>query len=170
MEIHIPPPQFILWFAVASPAVVAILVLPRQRIPLVQRILPVALSVVVAVVMAAMAAKPHSFAWDAQGIRDDSFGPAEVIPWSEVRSPEITHDLWNSPYRPTVRTRGAAYDRFRAGEFSIASGERARMYLEVPGGDALVFRSGGVLHVYAPAHTDDLIATARAHCPALASP
>lgn len=170
MDIHIPPPEVALWIVVAAPAIVAIFTLPRTRIPLPQRVIPLVVSVLASTAVAVFLAAPHSFGWDAQGIRDQSFGTPETIAWAEVTAPEVVADLMASPYCPTRRTGGSAYERFRAGEWSLTNGERARIYVEVPATQALVFRTHGRLHVYAPAHVDDLVATARAHCPALHAP
>lgn len=164
------PPRVVLLIALALPLVVAAAIAlavrsSRKRVPWAHRIVPVALVLVVSAMMVKTAFAERTFRWSESGIRDDTFGAALELGWSDIEEARLVSDVWRSDVRPGLRTNGTAYGPYRAGHFRLANGSSARVFMMTTVRDAIVLRARGQTFVYAPEHFEDFAATLERHLP-----
>ncbi len=164
MEIVVPPPAIGVAILLGLPVLTIVLMLVVPG-PKAARIVPAVLIGVVCAVLYHVAARPMRFAWDAQGVRDGTFGDERRIAWSDVRDARLVRDYTRSEYRPSRRTHGTYYSGYGSGTWSLADGRPARVFFEPGTADALLVTVGGERYLWAPRSFDRFLEAVRAHVP-----
>lgn len=167
MEIVVAPPPQVLWFVIGLPVVIAVVVLSAgavKRTPWPHLLAPIVLSVGASAAVYHWALRPMVFAWNEQGLRDQTFGAELQVPWADVSSARLVRHYLSTDYRPTRRTHGTAYGSYRSGWFTLANGTNARVFLMLDDSpDALLLNAGETTYLYAPRSFDSFLEAVRQH-------
>jgi hypothetical protein len=112
----------------------------------VRKALGIGITVLAVGVVVVIFYRPMTITVNREGI---SFTRATDLRWEEVDSAVFEPNLPNSPFRPTVRTRGIAIGEFRTGRFLLSNGDRAQVFME-QSDSAVVLRTESLTYVLAP--------------------
>jgi hypothetical protein len=119
-----------------------------------RKLTSIGIAIAVAVGLSIYVYRPVSIAVDEDGLTVR--GPGGVsLSWADVESATFDTNLRNSPYRPTVRTRGIAVGDYRRGRFLLSNGRPAQVFMAQPDA-AVVILTGDLVYLLAPDDVDAL--------------
>lgn len=170
MEIVVPPPAAVRAFLLGLPLAVALVGLALRGRPLVHRLAPAVVVALVCGAISALALRPMRFGWDGQGIRDATFGPDRLVPWSQVRDARVVRGFWRSGTAPACRTHGVSYAGNGSGTWRASNGESLRVFFLPGSTDAVLLTANGERCLYAPVPFDRFLEALRAGGVSVAGP
>jgi hypothetical protein len=154
-EITFSPPNAILYVAIGV-FVVGVASTFLRKGETRRKVVGLAIVTVVAGALVLFLYRPVTLLVDSEGIRMSGINGVE-LQWDEVENAYLEANLPASPYRPTVRTRGAAVGDYRSGRFLLSNGDPARVMME-RSDQAVIIVTEDLTYLFAPDDIDLLVA------------
>lgn len=146
-EFVLSPPNAVLYIAGAV-VLVAIASIFLKKGATIRKVIGVGVSILVVGGILFFVYRPVTIQVSEDGLVVRGAGGLELS-WDEVESAVFEENLENSPFRPTVRTRGTAIGPYRTGRFLLSNGNSARVFM-VQSNSAVIIRTDDLTYLFAP--------------------